>query len=157
MATEERWDARVGTPAGPLRGHVTYHGYDMRGAAAGTHRGLPSPSLTLIVTFGEPLTMLDATGAPMTHDTVLGGLHTVPETIVHRGRQSGVQLALDPLAARALLGLPAAAIAGTTVATPEVLGPAATSVPDRAWCTAMCAVPRCRVATQVPQAPPAQE
>ena len=124
-------DTRLGVPAGPLRGHVAYHGYDLRGALPGTHRGLPSPSLTLVVTFGEPLTMLDATGTPITRRSVLGGLHTVAETIVHRGRQSGVHVVLDPLAARALLGRPAAELHGVTADTDAVLGAAGRELAER--------------------------
>ncbi|WP_432000735.1 hypothetical protein [Streptomyces sioyaensis] len=82
----------------------------------GRHRGLPSPRLTLIFTLDEPLTLAghpDPAQAPGTYSALLGGLHTRPALITHEGRQSGVQLGLHPLGARALLGLPAGELAGT--------------------------------------------
>lgn len=121
----------MGIPAGPLRGHVAYHGYDLRGGSPGTHRGLPSPFLTLIVTVDEPLVMLDAAGAPIARTSVLGGLHTVPETIVHDGCQRGIHVVLDPLAARALLGRPASELASVTVDTSDVLGAAGRELTER--------------------------
>ncbi|WP_433786132.1 helix-turn-helix domain-containing protein [Actinomycetospora sp. CA-101289] len=124
-------DGRSGHPAGPLRGHVAYHGYDLRGGPPGTHRGLPSPYLTLIVTFDRPLIMRTPDGGLVERAVALGGLHTTPETIVHDGRQSGVHVVLDPLAARALLGRPAAEIAGVTVDGDEVLGTLAREVQER--------------------------
>lgn len=124
-------DGRSGAPAGALRGHVAYHGYDLRGGPPGTHRGLPSPYLTLIVTFGRPLTMRTPDGGLVDRAVALGGLHTTPETIVHDGRQSGVHVVLDPLAARALLGRPAAEVAGVTVDGDDVLGALAREVQER--------------------------
>ena len=40
--------------------------------------------------------------------TLIGGMHCTPALIAHEGAQSGIQVALRPLGARALLGLPAA-------------------------------------------------
>ena len=68
-------DARAGRPAGALTGHVGYHGYDLH-ADPGIHRGLPSPYLTFIVTFGTPLTMRAPDGSLVTRDVAVGGLHT---------------------------------------------------------------------------------
>ena len=73
------------------------------------HRGLPSPYLTLIFTLDEPLTMVahpDPGQPPGEFGTLLGGLHSTPALIAHDGAQSGIQVALRPLGARTLLGLP---------------------------------------------------
>src|SRR5689334_1948286 len=126
----EDGDARAGRPSGALARHVTFHGYDMHGDP-GVHRGLPSPYLTFIVTFGVPLVMRGPDGELVRRRTALGGLHTTPETIVHEGRQSGVQISLDPLAARALLGRPASEIAGVTVDADDVLGALARELQER--------------------------
>jgi AraC-like DNA-binding protein len=126
----EHEDARAGRPAGALARHVGYHGYDLHGAP-GVHRGLPSPYLTFIVTFGVPLTMRAPDGGLVRRRTVIGGLHTTPETIVHEGHQSGVQISLDPLVARALLGQPAAELAGVTVDGDDVLGALTDELADR--------------------------
>ena len=112
------------TPA--LRGLVAwYAGYRQRGVQPTRHRGLPSPYLTLILTLDEPLTIAahpDPHNGPGDYATLLGGLHTAPALIHVPGRQSGVQVALGPLGARALLGLPAGGLAGVDGPAEDVLG-----------------------------------
>ncbi|RAG84808.1 AraC family transcriptional regulator [Streptacidiphilus pinicola] len=119
-------EAVRGRPAPPLRGLVGwYSGYRQRGVEPCRHRGLPSPYLTLILTLDEPLTVAAHPGphdAPGDYVTLLGGLHTTPAVIDVPGRQSGVQVALGPLGARALLGLPAGGLAGIDVHADDVLG-----------------------------------
>ncbi|WP_460866540.1 helix-turn-helix domain-containing protein [Rhodococcus aerolatus] len=113
-------------------------GYRQRDGAPGTHRGLPSPWLTLVLTLDEPLTVLchpDPTQPGGSYDTLLGGLHTVPALLAHPGRQSGVQVALRPLGARALLGLPAGELAGLDVRAEDVLGPDADELRARLLAT----------------------
>ena len=106
---------RRGRPAEPLRRYVAgYSGYRQRGVPPARHRGLPSPFLTLIFTLDEPLTVLahpDARQPPAEFGALLGGLHSAPALIGHDGAQSGIQVALRPLGARALLGLPAGELA----------------------------------------------
>jgi AraC-like DNA-binding protein len=113
-------------PAGPLRRYVAwYTGYRQRGVPPARHRGLPSPFLTLIVTLDEPLTVLahpDPGQPPGEFGTLLGGLHCRPALIAHAGAQSGIQVALRPLGARALLGLPAGELAHIDVPADLVLG-----------------------------------
>ena len=118
-------------PAPALRGLVSYHGYDVRGLAPGRHRGLPSPYLTVIVTFGPELELERPDGGRDRFASCVGGLHQVPERIVHEGRQSGVHLTVHPLAARALFGMPAAELATITVDTADVLGPAGRELATR--------------------------
>jgi AraC-like DNA-binding protein len=102
-------------PAGPLRPYVaSYAGYRQRGVPPARHRGLPSPFLTFIITLDEPLVILahpDPGQPPGDFATLLGGLHSAPALIAHEGAQSGIQVALRPLGARALLGLPAGELA----------------------------------------------
>ncbi|BCY13769.1 helix-turn-helix domain-containing protein [Actinoplanes sp. L3-i22] len=123
MVVDEYEQAR---PAPVLRGHVAfYSGYRQRGVPPGVHRGLPSPYLTLIFTMDEPLTITahpDPGQAPGAYAALLGGLHRQPAMITHDGRQSGVQVALHPLGCRALLGLPAGALADLDVDPAAVLG-----------------------------------
>ncbi len=113
-------------PHPALRGLVTGAvGYAQRDLAPGTHRGLPSPALTLVVTLDEPLDVAahpDPAQRPGRFDALLGGLHTAPALIRHPGRQSGLQLSLSPLGARRLLGLPAGELAALDVDPAEVLG-----------------------------------
>ena len=123
-------------PAGPLRPYVAhYTGYRQRGVPPGRHRGLPSPFLTLIFTLDEPLVILahpDPRQPPGDFGALLGGLHSAPALITHDGAQSGIQVALRPLGARSLLGLPAGELAEIDVPAEAVLGGACTELRARA-------------------------
>ncbi|WP_369135769.1 helix-turn-helix domain-containing protein [Modestobacter sp. I12A-02662] len=129
----EEWFPHRPHPA--LRGLVTAAvGYRQEGLPAGVHRGLPSPHLTLVVTLDEPLRMAahpDPRQAPGEFDALLGGLHTTPALISHPGRQAGVQLALTPLGARRLLGLPAGELAALDCPPADVLGRAGAELTER--------------------------
>ena len=109
-------------------------GYRQAGIEPAAHRGLPSPWLTMIVTLDEPLAIArhpDPGQPASTHDFLLGGLHTTPALIRHEGSQSGIQLALSPLGARVLLGMPAAELASIDVEAADVLGRLAGEVRER--------------------------
>ncbi|HEY1640516.1 MAG TPA: helix-turn-helix domain-containing protein [Streptosporangiaceae bacterium] len=122
-------------PAAGLRSLIgRYSGYRDAGQRPGRHRGLPSPYLTVIFTLDEPLEVAvhpDPAQAGGAFATLAGGLHTVPALITHDGSQSGVQVALSPLGARAILGLPAGELASLDVEGSEVLGPLAGQVQDK--------------------------
>jgi len=124
-----------GRPAPPLRPFVEwYAGFRQAGVAPARHRGLPSPALTFILTLDDPLVVAahsDPRQPPAEYTTLLGGLHTAPALITHAGRQSGIQLALTPLGARALLGMPAAELANVDVDASAVLGQFAGELRER--------------------------
>ncbi|GAA1511151.1 AraC family transcriptional regulator [Sphaerisporangium rubeum] len=125
----------AGVPSGPVRELVDhYHGYLEWGHDPGTHRGLPSPYLTVIFTLREPVQITahpDPRQAAGRYDTLVGGLHTSPALITHQGRQAGVQLGVSPLAARALFGVPAGELANVDVDAEALLGPAAGELYER--------------------------
>lgn len=89
-----------------------------------THRGLPSPALTLVVTFDEPVVSgFDPSGGDSsTHHLVLCGLHTRPAYIAQPTVQNGIQLAVRPLALRQLFGVPASELREQAVDARDVLG-----------------------------------
>jgi AraC-like DNA-binding protein len=122
-------------PAAALRPYVTsFTGYRQAGVPPAVHRGLPSPWMTVIFTLDEPLMIAahpDPGQRPGTFDTLIGGLHTSPALISHDGAWSGIQVALSPLGARALLGMPAAELASIDAHGADVLGPLASHVHDR--------------------------
>ncbi|MCF6524286.1 helix-turn-helix domain-containing protein [Streptomyces sp. JJ36] len=100
------------------------------------HRGLPSPYLTLVFSLDGPVvcgeTPEHARGPDAYRAGVLfGGLHRTPAYIAQPARQSGVQLALHPLAARALLGMPAAELNLTAVDGAALLGRGAAELLER--------------------------
>lgn len=135
MGAEIVDEAVQAAPAPPLRGLVgRYTGYRQRGMPPARHRGLPSPWLTLIITLDEPLSIAahpDPGTAPGDYGTLLGGLHLTPALIEMPGRQSGIQVALSPLGARVLLGLPAGELAGADVHADDVLGADVREVHER--------------------------
>ncbi|MCD0451907.1 helix-turn-helix domain-containing protein [Actinocorallia sp. API 0066] len=109
---------RPGPGLRPYLGPV--YGYRQDGGAPGVHRGVASPWLTVILTWDEPLRLAEGAGTQGYGDLV-GGLHLAPETIVHDGRQCGIQVALHPRGALALLGVPAGELAFRNVAGGDVL------------------------------------
>lgn len=111
-----------------------YTGYRIAGAEPGIHRGLPSRHLTFIVTLDGTVDLAalpDPAEPPTSLATLVGGLHTTPALISHDGHQHGVQLALTPLGARVLLGLPAGELADSVVDLAAVLGPVAGELLER--------------------------
>ncbi len=81
-----------------------------------THHGLPSPTVTVIWSFDDPVDCgwLDD---PARDDywLLVGGLHTRPSLIETHGRQRGVQLSLTPAGAARIFGLPPGALSETIV------------------------------------------
>ena len=111
-----------------------YSGYREAGGPPARHRGLPSPWLTLIITLDEPLTIRahpDPRQPASDHHVLVGGMHTTPALVTHDGRQSGIQLGVTPLGARALFGVPAGALAALDLEGDEVIGRFAAELQDR--------------------------
>jgi AraC-like DNA-binding protein len=124
----------LAAPAPDLRSLITgYTGYRIQGEPAGVHRGLPSRSLTVVLTIEG---MVDIGGARRargygSYRALASGLHDEVVLIEHDGNHYGLQADLTPLGARALLGLPAGALAGAIVDLDALLGPAAGELIDR--------------------------
>jgi AraC-like DNA-binding protein len=153
-------------PSGPLRAVVhEHHGYRERGVPPMRHLGLPSPYLTAIFTLHEPLRLaqqVDPTRPPADFDMLIGGLHTSPAVVVHEGAQSGIQLSVSPLGARALFGLPAGELAGIDLLAADLLGPLAGEVHDRlltasTWPERFAVLDRCLGRRLDPSQRPADE
>ena len=88
----------------------------------------------MIFTLDDPLVLAahpDPRQPPGRYRTLVGGLHTAPALITHPGRQSGIQLALSPLGARVLLGMPAGELASLDVDGPAVFGALAGQIAER--------------------------
>lgn len=111
-------------PPTALRPYVaSYTGYRLDRLAPGTHAGMPSKSLTFIVSFDDPLdivSMPDDGQAPDVYWAMVGGLHTRPATVRHDGRQHGIQIDLTPLGSLTLLGTRPGDLAGTVVHVDEI-------------------------------------
>ena len=115
-----------GRPAAPLRPFVTrYTGFDLSGFEPGVHVGMPSHTLTAVLTLGEPLEIDVPTGlngSSGRYPSMASGLMTQAISITHAGPQRGVKVSFTPLGARVVYGVPAGALADTVVPLHEVLG-----------------------------------
>lgn len=113
-------------PAAEVRPWVSeYAGYRIEAAAPSTHHGVPSAHLTLLLCLEGKVELLanpDPTRPPGTFDAMVGGLHDSPALIAQGEAQTGMQLRLTWRGTRALLGLPAAELAGDTVDLAALLG-----------------------------------
>jgi len=106
-------------PAPPLAGRVTsYYGFEVETPEPVRQREGPGTDVVVILTFEEHW-LID--GAR--HTSFVAGLHDRQVTTEHPGRSLGMQVNLDPLAARALVGVPLHELAGLTVPAEEILDP----------------------------------
>lgn len=105
-------------------------GYRYVGFPAGTHIGMPSTTITLVIDLDDRLVVSWPTGVttsttPRRYDIIVSGLRAGPAHIHHNGAQEGIQLELTPSGARRLFGRPVAEFAGTAVELGDVVGPCA--------------------------------
>jgi AraC-like DNA-binding protein len=125
-------EMRGRTPVEALRPYVAdLIGYAYRGEPPALHRGLPTQFLTLVISLDEPLGVA-LPGHPVDKfRTLVSGLHSTAVRVGESPNRAGVQVALTPLGARTLLGLPPGELASTTVDLDRVLGPGAARLPER--------------------------
>lgn len=107
-------------------------GYRLSGYDPGVHVGLPGTSLTVIVPFDEPIMVAAPGGPPTAYGAMVSGLYDAPVHIHHDGTQHGIQLELNPVGARALLGVPAGAIAGEMLDLSDLADPVRRCLADEA-------------------------
>lgn len=123
---EHAYTFRNATPALPGLVASTV-GYHSTGQVPGVHRGLPSPHLTFILSLDEPITTgtsPEHLASPAAHrnDVLVSGLHTTPAYVRRPSHEVGIQLAVHPLAARALFGAPARELNLLTIEGADLLG-----------------------------------
>jgi AraC-like DNA-binding protein len=116
----------AGTPAPQLRPLVSsYSGIRYEGFSPGTHLGLPSRHLTVVIALEAPLRLGRSFMA------LVAGLHASAVAIEHEGRQSAVSLELTPAGARSLFGVPAGELVGTVVHLEDMIGPQSRELAER--------------------------
>jgi AraC-like DNA-binding protein len=104
-------------PAAGLAGHVSsYYGFGEQTATPVRRREGPGVDVVVIVAFEEHW-LIDG----VRHTSFVAGLHEAQVTTEHPGRSLGMQINLDPLAARALVGLPLHELAHRTVELEDVI------------------------------------
>jgi len=98
-------------PAAPLAGRVTtYYGFELDTSEPVRQREGPGTDVVVILTFEEHW-LIDGER----HTSFVAGLYERQVTTEHPGRSLGMQVNLDPLAARALVGAPLHELAHRTV------------------------------------------
>lgn len=122
-------------PAARLRHYVSaYTGYHLEAAPPSVHQGVASAHLTFLLCLDGTVDLLanaDPRKPPGSFVALVGGLHDGPARIAMGPRQTGVQLRLTWRGARALLGVPAAELAGDTVDLAALLGRRTGTLLDR--------------------------
>jgi AraC-like DNA-binding protein len=99
------------SPAAPLAGRVTtYYGFEQDTPEPVRRREGPGTDVVVILTF-EQHWLVDNER----HTSFVAGLYEREVTTEHPGRSLGMQVNLDPLAARALVGAPLHELAHRTV------------------------------------------
>lgn len=130
---EAIWDFAVAPPhtAPGVSSMVGYRALDVPNAV---HRGMPSSTLTFIVSLDDGVEAADTAAAlpeARPNPVILGGLHLQASHVRQRRGQAGVQVALHPLAARAVLGVPAAELSVTDFDAVPVLGRGSAQLHER--------------------------
>jgi AraC-like DNA-binding protein len=122
-------------PAAWLRPYVTaYTGYRQEAMPPSVHQGVAGAHLTFLLCLDGRVEMLgnaDPAKPAGTFTAAVGGLHDAPARIAQGDPQTGLQLRLSWRGARALLGVPAGALAGDTVDLGALLAGRATTLLER--------------------------
>jgi AraC-like DNA-binding protein len=114
-------------------GIVGFLGYEEDTAGGQRRRHLPSGRVVLIIG-AEKMRMVEGPGAAVpgaSYQSFVAGLHDRPAVSEHDGIQAGVEVLLTPVAARTLLGVPMAEVAGDVVPLDDLLGAVAGELADR--------------------------
>lgn len=134
MADQPRvWDFAMAPPrtAPGVTSMVGYRALDVPDAV---HLGMPSSRLVFIVSLDDGLQAAASTetlSAARPIPVLLGGLHVQASQVSQHLGQAGVQLAVHPLASRALFGVPAAELSVTDFDATPVLGRTSARLHDR--------------------------
>jgi AraC-like DNA-binding protein len=129
------WEIAERPAAWWLRGVVAhYSGYREKGAPI-RRREMPSGRAVLILGFGAPLRVLVLPGTadcrPREVTSFVSGLGDGPTVTEHNGDQSGVEIALTPLGAYSLFGVPMWELTNAVVELTDLWGRRADELSER--------------------------
>ncbi|GAA1197114.1 AraC family transcriptional regulator [Prauserella alba] len=115
---------------------VSAVGYRSELDVPAVHRGVPTPAVTFVLSLDEPIVTGLTPEAAVRPDAfathiALGGLHTSPVYLAQPRVQTGIQLAVRPLAVRALFGITLAELRQQPVDGRDVLGAGAELLRER--------------------------
>lgn len=99
-------------------------GYRYHGLPAGVHVGMPSTTITVVISLDDGLAVSwpSAQATPRRYDVVVSGLQYGPTYIHHDGSQHGIHVELTPAGARRLLGRPIGEVTGVAAELADLLG-----------------------------------
>jgi AraC-like DNA-binding protein len=127
-------DIAVRQPAPALRPFIReYAGFQSSQGPVGTHTGLPSSEVDLIISLGKPIDVLrmpNTTQRPASFQAFVSGLQEMP-ALVGGGEAFGIHVFIKPLAVRALLGVPNREITSLVVSLEDLLGTRARNLLER--------------------------
>jgi AraC-like DNA-binding protein len=119
-----------GLPHPTLRRHVSrYCGYRERTVHPVRRRELPGADVTLIVSLGPELRLLEP--CPATHTSFVAGLDERSAVTEHDGEAAGIEVTLTPFAAHQLFRVPMHTLAHSVVELDDVLGAEADRLAER--------------------------
>lgn len=117
------------TPCAPppeLRPYVSaYWGFEERSSTAVHRLEVPYPAVIVMIGFEGAVRIAPASSDPdraSSHASFVAGLHASAARTAHDGYLHGVELALTPIGARRVFGLPMHELASRAVSLDEVLG-----------------------------------
>jgi AraC-like DNA-binding protein len=119
-------DTAVSSPAPRLRPFITrYAGFRASGVPPGTHAGLPSSDVDLIVSLSRPIDVVqmpNATQRPSAFTAFVCGLQDAPALVRQSGEVFGLHVFIKPLGVRAILGVASAEISSLVVNLSDIWG-----------------------------------
>jgi AraC-like DNA-binding protein len=119
------WEMATRQAHPALRGYVGgYCGYWERTPRPLRRREVPSTTVPLIISFGEPIDVSwpGQGTASRGLTSFVAGVHDRPVVTEHAGSQHGIEVMLTPLGAYTLLGVPMRELANTVVGVEDLLG-----------------------------------
>jgi AraC-like DNA-binding protein len=132
-------DHAVCLPTPVLRPFITrYAGFCVNGLQPGTHAGLPSRHVHLIISLGRPIDVVrmpsessSTAQGPAAFTALVSGLQQAPATIRRNGNFQGLHVFLTPLGAGAILGVSSAELASRVLHLSDFWGRAAGDLTER--------------------------
>jgi AraC-like DNA-binding protein len=122
-------DQAVSLPSPALRPFIAqYAGFCTSGLAPGTHAGLPSRHVHLIISLGNPIhvvRMPNTAQSAAAFTALVSGLQDAPSTVRRDGNLHGLHVFLTPLGVRAILGVSGAELASCVFDLSDLWGRAA--------------------------------
>lgn len=119
------WRMQVGRPAAVLRGDVRcYIGYQENSRVPVRRREVPSGDVTLVLSFGPPIDVLDASGTRYLHrvTSFVAPVDDASAVTEYSGEQHGLEVVMTPLGASRLLGMPMSELTGLVIDIEDLLG-----------------------------------